>query len=297
MTTAIDLARLPAPEVIPQLSFEAILSTWRAEFEARAPEATGILDAEGSLLAKHAQAVAWFALLVRQQANDQAKGCLLAYGWGATLDHMAALFGVERLVIQAADPSAEPPVPEIRESDDDLRRRVQLELEAFTTAATPGSILAAVLGADGGVRDASVTSPAPLEADIYVLGRVGNGTPDAAVLAAVDAAMSDRREFGKVVRVHAAEVVEYQIEADVYLFPGPAEGPVFETIRVSAEAFATAQHALARDITLSGLMAALHIHGVVQRVELVAPALPLVIDEHQAPYCTSITLNFAGRDE
>ena len=297
MTTAIDLARLPPPEVIPQLSFEEQLAEYRADFEARAPEAAAIMDAEGTLLAKLGQSTAWQAFLTRQKANDQAKGTMLPYAFGATLDNLGALFGVARLTVQAADPLADPPLPEILETDDDFRRRIQLELEAFTTAATPGSILAAVLGADGGVRDASVTSPAPLEADVFVLGRTGDGVPDAAVLAAVDAVLADRREFGKVVRVHPAAIVEYAVNADVFLYPGPAEGPVFETIRARAESFVADQHRLGRDITLSGMLAALHIPGVVQRVELAAPVLPIVIAENEAPYCTGITLTFAGRDE
>jgi phage-related baseplate assembly protein len=49
-------------------------------------------------------------------------------------------------------------------------------------------------------------------------------------------------------------------------------------------------------VTLSGLYAALHRPGV-QRVVLSAPTADLIIDGHQAPHCTAVTVTVAGRDE
>jgi phage-related baseplate assembly protein len=55
-------------------------------------------------------------------------------------------------------------------------------------------------------------------------------------------------------------------------------------------------HRLGRDITLSGLYAALHQPGV-QRVELTEPATTLVLAPHQAGFKQSITISVGGRDE
>ena len=296
MSSAIDLARLPAPEVIAPLDFETIRRRIRDEADALRPGLGVLIDAEGTIAAKAVQAFASEVLRTRQRANDQAKGCLLAHAWDATLDNLGALLGVERLVVVPADPAANPPLPAVMEADDAFRRRIQLELEAFTTAATPGSLLAAILAADGRVRDAAIISPAPLEADIYVLGNDGDGTPPQDVLDAVSDALAPRREFGKLVRVHAAEIVPYAIEASIWLLPGPSAAPVMAAAQASAEAYAAEQHAFGRDITVSGLYAALHVPGV-QRAEIVSPAPPIIIAESEAAFCTGVTLTEAGRDE
>jgi phage-related baseplate assembly protein len=55
-------------------------------------------------------------------------------------------------------------------------------------------------------------------------------------------------------------------------------------------------HKLGRDITQSGLYAALHQAGV-QRVELTAPAADIVVTGHQAAYCTAVSVVIGGRDE
>ena len=66
--------------------------------------------------------------------------------------------------------------------------------------------------------------------------------------------------------------------------------------QAAATAYASAQHRIGRDVTLSGLFAALHQPGV-QRVVLAAPAATLTIGSAQASWCTAITLTNGGVDE
>ena len=47
---------------------------------------------------------------------------------------------------------------------------------------------------------------------------------------------------------------------------------------------------------MSGLYAALHREGV-QNVNLTAPGADIVIDSHQAAYCTGTTVTIGGTDE
>ncbi len=64
----------------------------------------------------------------------------------------------------------------------------------------------------------------------------------------------------------------------------------------AAQAYAAAQHRLGRDVTLSGIYAALHQPGV-QRVELTSPTASIVVGRQGATYCTGITLHDGGLDE
>ena len=69
-----------------------------------------------------------------------------------------------------------------------------------------------------------------------------------------------------------------------------------QTAQTAAEQYAAAQHALGRDVNLSGIYAALHQPGV-QRVELTSPTANIVISRQQASYCTAIELSDGGLDE
>ena len=72
---------------------------------------------------------------------------------------------------------------------------------------------------------------------------------------------------------------------------------LFATPAVHAEQPAlTLTDMVGRDITLSGLYAALHVEGV-QRVELIEPEADIVLTETQAGHCTGIALEFAGNDD
>jgi phage-related baseplate assembly protein len=76
----------------------------------------------------------------------------------------------------------------------------------------------------------------------------------------------------------------------------PVTTAVMAAAQAAATAYASAQHRLGRDVTLSGLFAALHQPGV-QRVVLAAPAATLTIGSAQASWCTAITLTNGGVDE
>ncbi|MGR3484070.1 MAG: baseplate assembly protein [Paracoccaceae bacterium] len=289
MTSAIDLSRLPAPEVIAQLDFEAIFAGARADLVARHPEAAEVLALESEPLVKLLQAGAYRELLVRAAANDQARGCMLAYAWGGTLDHLAALLGVARLTIDPGDPGAVPPVPPVLEADDDLRRRAQLAPEAMTPRGTAGMYRARALGADGGVRDAEVVPGLPGQVIVHVLGRDGDGTPAQAVLDAVAAALEDGRVLGDVVTVQGAAILPYAVAAELTLAPGPAEGLVLDAARAGLRAYRDRVHALGHDVTISALHAALHVAGVT-RVALAAPVADVVAVAGQAPWCADADL-------
>ena len=72
------------------------------------------------------------------------------------------------------------------------------------------------------------------------------------------------------------------------------DGPDAEVLRQAAEDAVTdyveTQHQLGRDITLSGLYAALHQDGC-QEVTLASPAARIEVDPDQAAWCTSVSVS------
>lgn len=297
MTTPIDLSQLPAPAVIDELDYEAHLAALRDDLLARDPELAEVLALESEPLSKLLEVAAYRELILRQRINEAARSVMLAYAADGDLDHLGALFGVERLVVDPGDPDAIPPIPPTHESDAELRRRIQLSLFGLSVAGPEGAYVYHALSADGAVLDASATSPEPGEVVVTVLGRDADGTPSAAVLAAVEAAVSadDVRPLTDHVTVQAADIIDYAIHATLYTDPGPDPTVVLDDARTAAQRYVDRQHRLGRDITLSGIYAALHRPGV-QRVELHEPLATLVITRQQAAHCTGITLTNGGVD-
>lgn len=294
--TAIDLSRVAAPDIVDVVSFETVLAEMLADLVARAPEFTALVESDPAY--KILEVAAYRETLIRQRVNEGARAVMLAYAGGADLENLAALFGVARLVITPADPDAIPPVAAVLESDTELRRRVQLSLEGFSTAGPRGAYIFHALSADADVLDANATSPTAGDVLITVLSRTGDGEADAGLLAAVEAALTDEdvRPLTDHVVVASAEVVEYAITATVYFYDGPDRAVVLASAQAAAQAYAAAQHRIGRDVTLSGIYAALHQAGV-QRVDLSSPSANIVISETQASFCTAITLTDGGVDE
>jgi phage-related baseplate assembly protein len=296
--SAIDLSLLPVPDVVETLDFEAILAAMKADLAARAPELAAVLALESEPVVKLLEVAAYWVVLGRARVNDAAEAVMLARAVGADLDNLAALFGVVRLVISPGNPSAIPPVPPTLESDADLRRRAQLALEGFSTAGPEGAYVFHALSASADVLDASATSPSPGDVLVTVLSRTGSGAAPAPLLATVAAALNadEVRPLCDNVVVQSAAIVSYAITATLYFYPGPDSAVVLAAAQAAATAYAAAQHRLGRDVTRSGLFAALHQPGV-QRVELAAPAASLTIGSAQASWCTGITLTNGGVDE
>lgn len=296
--SAIDLSLLPVPDVVETLDYEVILAAMKADLAARAPEVAAVLALESEPLVKLLEVCAYREVLIRARVNDAAQAVTLARATGTDLDNLAALFGVARLVINPGDPLAVPPVAATLESDADLRRRAQLALEGFSTAGPEGAYVFHALSADADVLDVSATSPSAGDVLVTVLSRTGSGTAPAPLLATVQAALNadDVRPLCDNVVVQSAAIVSYAITATLYFYPGPDSAVVLAAAQAAATAYAAAQHRIGRDVTISGLHAALHQPGV-QRVVLTAPATALTIGSAQASWCTAITLINGGVDE
>lgn len=296
MTTPIDLSRLPAPQVVEPLDYEQILAEMVADLRARDPDFDALVESDPAH--KVLQVAAYRELLIRQRVNDSARAVMLAYAEGSDLDHLAALYGISRLLVDPGNPEAIPHVPQIFESDAALRRRVQMAPEGWTSAGSVGAYRHHAISSDPKVLDVSVQSPSPGEVLVTVLSTQGDGAPDTALLDAVEAALSDEkvRPLCDGVTVQGAQIVPYVIEAALTLYHGPDEEAVRLEAQAAAQAYAAETHRLGRDVTLSGLYAALHRPGV-QKVRLISPAAGLDMAPHQASWCNSLSVTVEGRDD
>jgi phage-related baseplate assembly protein len=218
---------------------------------------------------------------------------------GTNLDGLAAFWGVERLILQAADDTITPAISEIKEADEAFRRRIQLSLEAHTSAGSRGAYIYWALSASGDIKDVSVDSPVTGQVLVSVLTNDGSGAASNAALTAVQSALNaeDVRPLTDQVIVQSAEIIPYQIQATLTLYQGPDASTVVVAAETALGAYIDEHHRLGHDINLSGIYAALHQPGV-QNVAVTSPVANIAVASHQAAFCSAdaIAIEIGGRD-
>ncbi|HAV8366104.1 TPA: baseplate assembly protein [Escherichia coli] len=299
----IDLSQLPAPQIVEVPDFEALLAERKAAFvalypadEQNAVRRTLLLESEP--ITKQLQESTYREILLRQRINEAAQAVMVAYAMGGDLDQLAAINNVQRLTVIPEDPTAVPPVEAVMESDTDLRQRIPAAMEGLSVAGPSAAYEFHARSADGRVADASAVSPSPANVTVTVLSREGDGTAAADLLAVVTAALNDEsvRPVADRVTVQSATIVNYTIDAKLYLYPGPEAEPIKAAAIEKLQTYIKAQSRLGRDIRKSAIYGALHVEGV-QRVELTAPAADVVLDKSKAAYCTASSVIVGGTDE
>ncbi|MGE4339441.1 MAG: baseplate J/gp47 family protein [Pigmentiphaga sp.] len=285
---SIDLSALPPPDVVEPLNFETIFATMKADAIAIAPELADVLVLESEPATKILAVAAYRELLLRARVNDAARSVMLAFSRGTTLEHLVALFGVERAN---------------GEQDDRLVKRQQLSLESFSTAGPTLGYLYYALTASPAVRDAFVYSPEPGTVSIVVLAEPSdespNGVPAQPLLDSVKAAANadDIRPLCDTVITEPAQVLLYELIAQLELAPGVGESVVIEAALKAVTEHVQAQFMIGLDITVSGLKKALRAAGVL-RVNIISPAAPegsdedvlIAVAQNQAARCIGITV-------
>ena len=289
----IDLSQLPPPDVVQRLDFESFYQEKLAEFKALYPEWSAVIESDPAV--KLLELAGYRETLLRGHTNDVAQACMLAYAVGTDLENLAALLGVQRLVVDPGDPEADPPVPPTYEADDRLRQRAQMAMEGTTVAGSYGAYTFHALSASARVKDVAVDSPAPGDVRITLLATDNNGLADAELLTTVGSYLSaaERRPLTDTVIVEPATLVDFEVVATLHLYPGPSGAPVLANAQAALEAYLAGAARIGYDITRSGLFAALHQPGV-QNVAITSPAADIVNAWNQAPNCTGITVTIGG---
>ncbi|MDJ4526424.1 baseplate J/gp47 family protein [Salmonella enterica] len=295
----VDLSQLPQPAIIEALDFEVILAEIKQFMISKFPEevrtaVAAALELESESLNIIAQAFAWRELLLRQRINDGAAACMLSHSVATDLDNIAGNMDTERLVITPATDTTNA----VMESDTALRMRAQAAFDGLSVAGPSGAYEYFARSASGKVADAKATSPSPAVVVLSVLSTEGDGTATPELLATVTDALSaeDRRPIGDRLTVQSAEIVNYNINAKLFFYPGPESEPIQNAAHDALQAWITLQGKIGRDVARSAIMAALHVQGV-QRVELTEPATDIVISDTQAARCVTVTIAKGGTDE
>lgn len=292
--TSVNLSQLPPPIVVDQVDFETILAAMLADLRQRDPTFDALVESDPAY--KILEVAAYRETLIRQTANEKSIAVMLAFAAGSDLDHLGALVGVGRQVLNEGNPDQS--IPPTMEADEDFRRRIQLAPEGFSVAGPEGAYVFHALSADSRVLDASATSPSPGEVVVSILSREGDGTASGALVAAVGdkLAADDVRPLTDHVTVQSAVIVEYAVAATVYTYSGPDSAVVMAEANARLARYVEESHRLGRDVTLSGLYAALHVEGV-QRVAITSPAADVVVERTEASYCTGVAVTYGGTDE
>ena len=279
MTTLNDLASLPAPAVIEPLSFETIFSELQTEFQSRYPDYSALLASDPAI--KLLEVAAYREVLLRNRINAAAKASLLAFATGSDLDHLAAFYGVTRLM---------------DESDEGLRVRTRQRIIGFANAGGAAHYRYWALSASPEVADVEVDSPDPGRVRISVLAKGEEQTVSNAVLDAVRAVVlrDDIRVLTDTVEVVAAELMPVTVHARLWLYP---DAPL-ETLAAIQAVFTStlaAYAGLGWDLTRSWIVGQLQRAGV-HKVELLSPTTDIRVAANQAVRLLSLNLDFAGRE-
>ena len=280
---SIDLAKLPHPVVIEQLSFEAVLVENLSLLKQIIPTYE---ELESDDYMPLIEAFAYRELLLRQRVNNGAKAVMLPYAVGSDLDNLASFYNIERLVID-----------DELEADSRLRERVLLAFDKYSTAGSIDSYKLACLSSSSYVKDVGVQSLIAGEVTITILSAEGSGLASNELLQAVtNEVTADKvRPLTDFVIVNSAEIIEYSINATLFFYNSPTSELVKQTAIKRLNEYIKNTHKLGHNIHVSAIHGALQVEGV-QRVDLHGFS-DLIIDSHQAAYCTAVSVNNGGTDE
>ncbi|WP_339492301.1 baseplate assembly protein [Pseudomonas sp. EA_15y_Pfl2_R67] len=290
----VDLSSLPAPSVLEPLDFEEVYQEGLGVFRGyMGGNWTAALESDP--VTKVLEVGAYQKVGNRARVNDAAKALLLAHAIDDDLDQLGGNVNLKRLVIQAEDLLAVPPVPEIKEEDDPFRERIQLAYEGLTTAGPRNSYILHARNTSGLVMDATAESPAPCCVTVTVLSSEGKGEASPELLATVAAGLDDEdvRPVGDRLTVQSAQIIDYRIDAILHMASSGPEGDasLAEAQRRLA-AWINPRKRLGVEVARSAVDAQLHIAGV-SRVELTG-WVDLAPTKAQAAFCTGFTVNPAG---
>lgn len=287
-SVAVDLTRLPRPQVIEALGFDTIKARILAEFQSRYGAFDALVESDPAM--KLIEVFAYRELLMRQNFNERAVSMLLPFATGADLENLAAYFGVSRLVVTPAIG----PTPAVMEDDTSLLRRVQLAPDSYSVAGPESAYVFHALTADGSIADASAVMSEPGHVLVSLLSASGGGAANVDQIAAVEAVLNhdEVRPLTDHVTVQSAEIVGYAIHARLRIAYGPDTLLVSSTARAALDDYLASRRKLGRLVSYSGHAGALQVAGV-ETLELISPAADIPISRTQAAHATSITIEVA----
>lgn len=290
---AIDLASIPKPEVIEELSYAAIVARKKATFQAiwNAVRAVhpDMPDYDVSMLETDAvmiviEADATDEMLLRARINDSAKANVLPWSTGNDLAILAQ-FGHGVIPIDG-------------ETEDQLKDRVILKEQGSSSAGPKEWYKFHARSVSADVREVEVLRPGSgPELQLAILSYSNGGVASDALLAAIRARVTadNVRGDNDIVTVVRAVREVIDIEADIWLRPN-ADYAVFQALEPNIRTAWDKEGKIGADLLKSWIGARLTPTGVYKAV-IRLPLNDKIAELGQAFAIGNITLNFTGRAE
>lgn len=250
----IDFARLPPPQVIEEIDYEKLLKVYQGQVVAKNPALAAAVALEQSPTNIVLEAEAYGEMIVRERINAAARACMLPFATGNDLEVIGARFNVARMD---------------GELDPRLRRRIQLSMETFSTAGSPGSYIFHALSTSTSVKDATaVAERGTGRITVTIMADGPEPVPAGSLVDAVyDRLMSDGiKPLTDDIAVLPVTKIAADIQANITLYPGPDASLVVADINRALTALRNRVTVIGRDLKRSAVLAAITQEGV-QNVE------------------------------
>ena len=292
----IDLSKLAPPDVVQTLDYEVILAEMLADLNRRHPEFSALVESDPAY--KILEVVAYRELLIRQRVNEAAQANMLATAKGADLENLGAFYGVARQIIIPANPDATPPIKAVMEDDDRYRHRIQLSLEAHTTAGPVDSYRYHALSAHPHIKDVAILRPQAGTVKVVVLSDDPKGVTSDAILQAVRDRLNDEkiRPLCDTVEVIRATINKWRFECSIEFEHGPDGDTVKQSIIEKIKDYLkTKAFFIGKKVMVGEIYAILHQPGVsLVRITHQVPRFYLeriTIPVDEAHYCSTVVIN------
>ena len=225
---------------------------------------------------------------LKLEINKAAHSVVLAVAENEELDQIAAFYGIKRLMLNDAIGEEAHPNSNTMESDERLRLRSKLSVEALTQAGCEEAYLFHALSASPHVKDISILSD-DLHAEkikIVVLTDKGKGdgsAGDGDILVNVKKRIAQVQSVTDRIVVHAAKIVDYAIHAELKVERNVDTDNLIKSAKNDLSALVGSNHRLGKNIMRAEYFSVLYKPGV-EFVRLLEPESDIAIGNDCAPY-------------
>jgi phage-related baseplate assembly protein len=282
MSEALDLSRMPAPELL-KVDFEAVRAA-RITYLLALLDAAGIaydaetLETDPGVILQESDA--YREILAMASINDAFKAGLVAFATGAALDHIGAtLHFLSRMD---------------GETDERYRRRIQLESENKAGGRLAGYVHEALsVSADVFDVGAWIDRVDPMQPTVRlaIMGAGETGLPEPELVLAVQAHLDSEtvRQATDIITCQAIEIVDYEIDVVVRHRSGPDPALLRSNADAALLSLAVERFRPGRDVRVSAIIAASSVAGV-ESVQVVSPS-DIDINPAQVGRCLSVNVS------
>ncbi len=264
-------------------------------FKAKAPEYTNFVDADFIMLALSVAAASKVEDL--EFINVGTRQNFLSTATGEFLDLIGEIKNVTRLVLVEADPTANPPVAQVLETDDAFRQRIKEAVPDNASTAEKYEFLTKGYSAD--IESALAFKPNKNSNTVNIAIKTvsNNGIASPEFLAEVQEYMSarSRRAIGDDIVVVNATAIPVNVTGTITLLTG-SPSTAFDDLPTILGTAIEQINDLGRNVTVSWLTKILNTDDVYS-VELTAPTEDVIVGEREFAILGTVDLTLESEGD